>query len=249
MTTPPKILERIQKLLDVAEATSAHASAHGADSGTLREAERALAEAYRLMARHNLDEAAVRGAAPRSKGDWVSRSVGQFKERPAESRWVNTILTEFFLVRTLEVKIKTSKFTYCREYLLFGLSVNVDIAEFLFHSLSRQMREVWFASKREQHLTEADRSMYLQGLYSGLMERLRKERAGLPDEVGTALVCVSRDLGTAWDRHVGELAMQLRPVRSTVRGAERAYDAGHRDSANIKIEKVIKAPADTRRLG
>jgi hypothetical protein len=154
-----KVLGRIAKLLALAE------------SPNVNEAEAAMAEAQRLMLKHNLETVVSTGYGFRQLG----RPTGRVSEH---ERLLATILNEHFFVECIWVPVwrplegkRGSVLEVC------GTPVNLELAEhthaFLLHTAER----LWDRYKVERGVrSDRDRRTYLAGVMVGFGEKLDAQR-------------------------------------------------------------------------
>jgi hypothetical protein len=154
----PRILARIAKLLALAESPNEH------------EAQLAMAEAQRLMLRHNLE------VAP--KGGYQFRQLGEPTGRVEESdRVLGNILAEHFFVEVIWVPVwraregkRGSVIEVC------GTPENLEMAAYVHAFLRHTADRLWRDYRRARRLGNAERRSYQAGVMSGFREKLVAQR-------------------------------------------------------------------------
>ena len=157
-----RVLERVAKLLALAESSNVH------------EAEAAMNAAQRLMLKYNLEHVTRDG--PR---DYVFRHLGVPTGRVSESeRLVAVILTDHFFVQSIWVPVwrplagkRGSVLEIC------GSLENVEMAEYVHSFLSHTAEQLWSDHKRLSGTRRnSERRTFLAGVMSGFRERLAAEK-------------------------------------------------------------------------
>lgn len=164
---PGPVLDRISKLLALAESSNEH------------EARAAAAAAQRLMLKYNLEEAA-RGKTGAYGFRHVGRATGRISE--AEHRLASILADHFFVdvvwvsvFRPLEGK-RGSVLEIC------GQLENLEMAEFVHTFLLGAAERLWIAHRKRSGIRgNRDRRAYLAGVMAGfeaqLVEQARKDEA------------------------------------------------------------------------
>jgi hypothetical protein len=154
-----RILHRIAKLLALAGSSNAH------------EAELAMAEAQRLMLKHNLEAGPGAG--------YGFRHLGRPTGRTTESeRLLAGILGEHFFVEAIWVPVwrplegkRGSVLEVC------GSSVNLEMAAYVHAFLTQTAERLWGEYRRERSLaSNRDRRTFLAGVMAGFRDKLESER-------------------------------------------------------------------------
>lgn len=164
-TDEQRILERIAKLLALAESESEH------------EAQAAMNAAQRLMLKYNLEAVSTKKGA----GDYLFRHLGKPSGRVTEAeRMVAVILGEHFFVDVIWVPVyrplegkRGSVLEVC------GTAANLELASYVHAFLGEAGERLW---REHQKLvgtrSNRDRRTYLAGVMSGFYAKLNAERAG-----------------------------------------------------------------------
>ena len=153
-----RILGRVAKLLALAESPNAH------------EAELAMAEAQRLMLKHNV---AATAASPYS-----FRHLGQPTGRVAEhERVLANILNDHFFVECIWVPVWRAREGKRGSVLeVCGTTVNLAIAEHTHAFLTHTAERLWAQYRRAHGVGNRDRRTYLAGVMAGFREKLEAQR-------------------------------------------------------------------------
>ena len=155
----PKILARIAKPLALAESPNQH------------EAQLAMAEAQRLMLRHNLE------VAP--KGGYQFRQLGAPTGRVEESdRVLGNILAEHFFVEVIWVPVWRAREGKRGQVIeVCGTPENLEMAAYVHAFLRHTADRLWREYRRARGLAgNAARRSYQAGVMSGFREKLAAQR-------------------------------------------------------------------------
>jgi hypothetical protein len=192
---PAKILARIAKLLALAESPNQH------------EAQLAMAEAQRLMLRHNLE------VAP--QGNYRFRHLGVPTGRVEEAdRLLATLLGEHFFVEVIWVPVwrphegkRGSVLEIC------GTPENLEMAAYVHAFLTHTAARLWREYKGARKLRgNAQRRTFVSGVMLGFREKLSAQRV-VHEEQGLVWVG-DADLGRfyrkrhphiRWTQHSGQI--------------------------------------------
>ncbi|MDB4990001.1 MAG: hypothetical protein JWN04_5179 [Myxococcaceae bacterium] len=161
-----RVLERVHKLLALAESDNRH------------EAEAAAAAAQRLMLRHNLEHVAE---APREERDGCThdarygfRQLGRVTGRVTEwERRLGNVLREHFFVDIIWVpayRPLEQKRGSVMEAI--GTRENLDLAAYVYDFLVRTAERLWAQHRSERGIGNAARRAYLAGVMSGFAQKL-----------------------------------------------------------------------------
>ncbi len=219
-----RILQRVAKLLALAE------------SPNVNEAELAMAEAQRLMLRHNLDVTA--------RSAYSFRHLGTPTGRVSEAeRILANILNDHFFVECIWVPVWRAREGKRGSVLeVCGTTLNLTIAEhthaFLLHTGDR----LWSQDRREHGVGNRDRRTYLAGVMTGFREKLdaqrkRHARAGLV-WVGDA------DLTRYWRRR----HPYVRFTRHQGAAQNEAHAHGRAAGRNIVLQRAMHERVSRGRL-
>ena len=157
-----KILERIARLLALAESTNMH------------EAEAAMSAAQRLMLKYNID--AAKGGAARGYG---FRHLGAPTGRVSESeRILGNLLGEHFFVEVIWVPVYRpldGKRGHVLE--ICGTTANLEMAAYVHSFLIHTAASLWRSHRRERGIRgNRDRRTYVAGVMAGFRDKLLEEK-------------------------------------------------------------------------
>jgi predicted SprT family Zn-dependent metalloprotease len=218
-TETSKLLERVRKLLALAQSDNQH------------EAEAAALAAQKLLLKHNLERPALDSVSAFS-----FRQIGRVTGRVSEwERRLGNLLTEHFFVDVIWVSAfvpETGKRGSVLEAI--GSSDNLALAEYVYDFMVRTAERLWLAHKRETQLAGGrDRMPYLAGVMSGFAEKLAQQ------------ACVHKRDGLVWVPSV-ELKVYTRrrhPYLRTVshQGHRRgdAFSQGQRAGRDVVLHRGI----------
>jgi hypothetical protein len=154
-----RLLGRIAKLLALAESPNQH------------EAELAMAEAQRLMLKHNLSAAGAQTYGFRHLGN----PTGRVQEH---ERILAGILGDHFFVECIWVPVWRAHEAKRGSVLeVLGTPVNLELAEYTHAFLMHTAERLWDKYKRERRLRgNRDRRAYVAGVMTGFQEKLDAQR-------------------------------------------------------------------------
>ncbi|HVU03914.1 MAG TPA: DUF2786 domain-containing protein [Polyangiaceae bacterium] len=155
------ILERIAKLLALAESSNEH------------EAQAAMSAAQRLMLKHNLAD------VTRAGGESLSfRHLGRPTGRVTEAeRILANILAEHFFVDTIWVPVWRAEEGKRGSVLeVCGRDENLEMADYVYAFLTRAAERLWKEHKKSRKIRgNRDRRAYVAGVMSGFEKKLAEE--------------------------------------------------------------------------
>ncbi|MCB9587401.1 MAG: DUF2786 domain-containing protein [Polyangiaceae bacterium] len=161
-TPESKTLERIAKLLALAESPNEH------------EAQAAMSAARRLMLKYNLEEI----AAP-NRSTQGFRHLGEPTGRVSESeRILAVILSEYFFVETIWVPVWRPLEGKRGSVLeAIGSRANLEMAHYVYDFLSHTAEQLWRLHKERQGIRgNRDRRAFVAGVMNGFRQKLESER-------------------------------------------------------------------------
>jgi predicted SprT family Zn-dependent metalloprotease len=215
-----RILERIAKLLALAESSNAN------------EAQAAMSAAQRLMLKYNLDVAKAKAAR-----DYVFRHLGKPSGRVSESeRLLAAILAQHFFVEVIWIPVyrplekkRGSVLEIC------GTPSNLEMAAYVHAFLTHTSEQLWLEHKREKSIrSNRDRRTYLAGVMTGFLEQLNTQRTK------------NREQGLVWirDADLSDYYRRRHPHIQRVRhqGNRRTEAHAHGRAAGRKI--VLHRPVE-----
>ena len=156
-----RVLERVAKLLALAESSSEH------------EAQAAMSAAQRLMLKYNLEAS----RAPRQA--YAFRHLGKPSGRVQESeRILAALLAKHFFVEAIWVPVyrplegkRGSVLEIC------GTPENLEMASYVHAFLTHAAESLWAAHKKENGVRgDRDRRSFVSGVMTGFLEKLNRER-------------------------------------------------------------------------
>lgn len=150
-----KIIEKIQKLLALSESSNKH------------EAERAMEKAQALMLEHNVNMRQVQD----HDTDYINETTDTFKRQPLGSKYINSLLQEFFFVKVVQSKRRNGNFLN-----IIGEKNNVQTALFVRNFLIDNFKRLWDNFRKETGAKVKSRDSFYFGLYQGLKEKLDIQR-------------------------------------------------------------------------
>lgn len=198
-----KILDRIAKLLALAESPNLH------------EAQSAMNAAQRLMLKHNIESVASGG-----RNDYGFRHLGKPTGRVEEwARVLAVILGDHFFVQAIWVPVwrplegkRGSVLEVC------GTPENLEIAEYVYSFLQATAERLWKEYQRDSRISSnRDRRSYIAGVMSGFREKLNEQRT------------LSRERGLVWvgDAELDGFFHQRHPYTRTTQYTGRRRGEAH----------------------
>ncbi|HTJ83227.1 MAG TPA: DUF2786 domain-containing protein [Polyangiaceae bacterium] len=160
-----RVLERIAKLLALAESPSQH------------EAEAAMNAAQRLMLKYNLEAATVRRTDHTASYAW--RTLGKPSGRVQEAeRMLAAILGAHFFVEVIWVPVYRPYEGKRGSVLeISGTPANLEMATYVHSFLSHAADRLWLEHKRAHSVrSDRDRRTFLSGVMSGFLAKLEVEK-------------------------------------------------------------------------
>lgn len=221
-----RVLERISKLLALAESPNVH------------EAEAAMAAAQRLMLKHNLEHRASRHAQ-----GYAFRHVGRESGRITEGeRKLAALLGEHFFVEAIWVPVfRPTEGKRATVLELCGTPANLEIADYVYDYMMQTAERLWIDHKRTHGIDgNRERRTFIAGVMSGFAGKLAHEKLKHKNE------------GLVWVRD-GDLDVFFRrrhPHVQTIRyGGGRRGDAfahGRAAGEKIVLHRGVSGPAVSR---
>ena len=190
--TAEHIHQKIRKLLAIAGDSSAS------------EAERAtaLATAQRLAERHAIDMASV-GADARNFGTSVLKTFAIGTRFPAWVGYVESLLEEFFFIRTFHHRLYDAALGARCDLVAFGAECDRKVASYVFTFLRREFLRL--KTDREKQLRRNMRAAEQRAFYSGVatavyqsLNRDRQQRQSAATEDSRAMIAVDDSLERAF---------------------------------------------------
>jgi len=225
-TAESKILERVARLLALAESPNVH------------EAQAAMNAAQRLMLKHNIESIGAH-----ARHGYTFRHLGRASGRVQESqRLLALILGEHFFVQAIWVPVwrplegkRGSVLEVC------GALENVEMAEYVHSFLAHTAERLWIEHKRSHRIrSNADRRTFVSGVMSGFKDRLDSERRA---NARQGLVWVG---DAALDTYFRARHPHVRWTRYTGSRKSEAYVHGREAGKQIVLHRGIRQGASDR---
>jgi hypothetical protein len=223
-----KILERVSKLLALAQSPNEH------------EAQTAMSLAHKLMLEHNLSELEAK-----RQRRYISRELGEPQGRLEESiALIGVVLSKHFFVEVIELRVWRPRVGSRGTVLeVTGTADNVAMAEYVYSFLHHTAEALWEQHKRAHQIKgNRDRRAFRAGVIAGFLEKLRIEQRS------------NEQKGLVW---VGDPALtqyhRLRyPRISTVRfgggGSAEARSHGYAAGKKLVLRKAMEGASRSRGL-
>lgn len=171
-STEDRALERVAKLLALAESSSEH------------EAQAAMNAAQRLMLKYNLEHVAAKTARR-----YAFRHLGVPTGRVTESeRVISMILRDHFFVDPIWVSVfRPLEGTRASVLEVCGTDANLEMASYVYDFLTHAGERLWREHKKATRTQKnKDRRAFIAGVMSGFYAKLNEERV------------VQRESGLVW---------------------------------------------------
>jgi predicted SprT family Zn-dependent metalloprotease len=217
------ILDRIAKLLSLAQSTSEH------------EAQAAMSAAQRLMLKHNIES--IAGAA---HGAHCFRRLGKPSGRvPEHERRLALILDQHFFVQVIWVPVwrvtegkRGSVLEVC------GTRENTELAAYVYDFLLHAAHSLYDQDRaRRADRTHASRRKFLAGVMAGFQQRLERERRRAQAE---GLIWVG---DPALNGYFRKRHPHVRWARHQVSTGGEDYARGHTAGQKIVLHRGVAAHA------
>lgn len=230
MNNKSPIIEKIKKLLALANSSNEH------------EAALAASHAQRLLSEHNLAMVDIEAAHKPDKADTVEMNIS--KTLPKWLRHLSAGVSTAFDCQAVHHPA-TGKMSF------IGVGADVQIALYTFAYLDRTVRKLC-SCYMKQHVTatmanrhrELHRQSYYLGAVSTIITRLRAQKVETPITTG-ALVVVKEGLIRQAMHEFGELR-SVRSRKSYINGE--AYTKGQSDGKQIGIHHGIGAEGKPQKI-
>ena len=222
-TAEDKIIERVRKLLALAESSNQH------------EAELAASTAQRIMLKHNL-EVQRRPGSETPQHLWVGNPTGRV---PAHERNLASLLPDHFFVQGIWIPIYRPLEGKTGSVLeLCGRPENLQMAEFVHGFVLRTIDRLWQEHKAAHGIrSNRDRRTFLSGAVTGFATKLREKQSS------------ARQEGLVWagDPAIDDYLHRRYPRTATVRYSETrdraAYHAGRSAGRDIVLSRPMTSTA------
>lgn len=219
-----RIIERVRKLLALAESDNPH------------EAQVAMARAHRLLLKYNLELADLAG----DRRFLVQRLGTSAASLSLEKKLVASILSEFFFVKCIWANHYNARRNRDERILeTMGTAANVDLAAFAHDFLHAELARLWKIQRLRFGASGARmKREYCAGVLLGFRDKLRAERDKCEEE------------GLVWvgDASLDDAFQDAHPrTRSLSTGGFRlsaAHERGRMDGADLRLRKPIQRQGD-----
>jgi predicted SprT family Zn-dependent metalloprotease len=234
------LVEKVRKLI-----------VHGNDkAGTKEESETFLTKAQEMMIKYNIEMSAIQGRD--SKHVYIKRPVGPLFKR--HTSWLGVAAQ--FIANYYDVRCIWSYCNRKRRIEFFGTPENLDIAEYIFHSLLTTGESLWEQYYAEHKIKLKDityrqkvggaydgsgriyrkvsKNSFMKGLISGYRGKLAKEKTIVMDKVSVDDQAIIRANDGILEEAFNK---EYRPSRSvsytSTRG--RGYSEGHSAGSSMTL--------------
>ena len=231
---------------------------HGNDSGaTTAEAEMFLKKAQTLMLKHNLQLEDVTGR----KKLWLKRPLGNnFNRYPSYMNNLGCFLKEHYNVNYINIT-EYNNGKYIKRLEIFGEPMNLDIAEFIGHSLLNQADILYKAYLKDlakqrvlakknsgygYYSKKTSKSSFMAGLLSSYSKKLDKLKVKVLEEYQ-----ISHSIVPMYDKKIlkemFESSYNVKYTRSkSSRGA--GYGAGSEAGSKLTLSKGVSGNESRQRM-
>lgn len=158
-----RLLERVEKLLSLAQSSNEHESLL------------AMERVREIYAKHNLEK--IKHSIFDDSMDSLFLTKKKKKTEPTEAK-ILSILNDHFRVKVIHTHLYDAR--TCQRYKaaeILGRRENILMAEFVYHFLSQQCDTLWLMHKRLTRCQGTLRRSYQLGVLSGFDEKLSKSEA------------------------------------------------------------------------
>lgn len=225
------IIEKIQKLLSLANSSNEH------------EAKLAAQKATELLTKHNLS---MQDAEVSQREYEHVHYMGEKSRQTSEQKFIFGILMDFFFIKVVcgrktIFNEKSGMYEKRRTWSFFGQAHNVKIAHFVYAFLDRSFHDLYTEYAKINVTTRASRSSFYMGLYKGLKEQLGAGKKKVEQETGLVVV---NDPGI--DDYIKDTVGKTRnvPARCSGNVDSNAYHKGVEQGKNIRIAMGLDKGAE-----
>ena len=155
-----KIIEKIQKLISLAESPNKH------------EAEAAMAKAQELMTKHNIEMQSVE----QHDSEYINSISEGYKRETVEAKYINSLLGKYFFVRL--VSSRRNGLTFLN---FIGEKSNVATAMHMRTYFTNVFKALWKEYKKETGCPNSSKQSFYMGIMQGFSEKMDEQRANLND--------------------------------------------------------------------
>lgn len=237
MLVNDRIVEKIQKLLSLANSSNEH------------EAMLASERAQALLVKHNLALQDVKDAKLDYREHVVSRAGHRIS---GYQKMVCSLMADYFFVRPIVKSTakaahsvstiygqQYSRRTFSREILFLGTAENVKIAGYVYSFLCDAYPKLWQRYREDTGALDRSRSSYYQGLTLGISKALKDARWRVQEETGLVLVGDKKLDEFVESRCSGNYKQdQQREID------EEALREGYRKGKDLKLRKGVESTSE-----
>lgn len=193
------------------------------------EVEAAMAKAQELANKYQIDLADV---DPEAEEFEVEESVVYRSCRlQNEVKYAGWVVKEHFNVSTY---ILNAPGRY--EYRIIGTGVDRELAQHVFDFLVESFRRTWSSALKSGQFHIQDRHVFMEGMYQGVMTRLREDKSKTVTERG--LMVIGNKLAQR-NRYAEKLGLKPGKPMHTNDGSSRAWAQGFEDGKKISIRPAV----------
>ncbi|OGR05031.1 MAG: hypothetical protein A2511_09450 [Deltaproteobacteria bacterium RIFOXYD12_FULL_50_9] len=231
-TEADRPMEKVRKLLALAQSSNEH------------EAGLAMRKANQLIMKYNLER-----IEQRRESSYSYRIINAKKKKLQLTRKrICSILSEFFFVEViLSCQYDAVSNETHKTIELLGTVENVEIAEYVYYFLLRQLENLWRRHQQETGCPGSRKRSYQLGVLKGFSEKLASQviNAGTTAGVGqgsgckaTCLMVLQKD--TKLHDFVSERYPRLSRRKSRAASVDLAgYDAGRQDGRKLTLHRGV----------
>ena len=219
------LMRKAERLLALAGSTNEH------------EAALAMARVRELYAKYNLED-----LRQSRQAEHVHCVINRKAQRmAAEEARIFGILSEHFFVRCVfDSHFDTSDLREYQVVEILGTRANVEMAEYVYHFLLRQLNSLWEAYRRRDGVTGRLRGSYRLGVISGVASTLAKAKSSAAHQPVAGDQALVRTASAALNGYVTSRHPRLvsRRRASAYRDGQ-SYAAGQSDGAQVSIHRPV----------
>ena len=227
-----KLIEKIQKLLALAQSSNEH------------EARLAAEKANELLIRYNLSMSQVAF----TDDDFTENEFRSYRRAGMEDKYIRWIISGHFFVDLISsrkyIRNASGRLEKHTTLMMLGEKNNCDIASYSYNFLKLKFNDLWAEYKKDHDASIRSKQSYFHGLYTGLDEQLSKQKEKIVKETesnSNALVVVN----AALQDFVKEKYPRLRYTNTyyNLRDSSAVND-GIEHGKNIRINRGIEGKGE-----
>lgn len=171
------IFRKIQKLMALTASSSKN------------EAEQAMIKSQQLLLKHCVD---VKNLEEEDEERFVLKRIMKQKKENAKMRAIGKVLETFFVN---VVYRRTEEETYLE---VLGSAVNVEIAEYVAETLSREMEKLWMQAQQQAYLKgKVAKNSFFLGIAKGYCQKIQALTREYNSDTANALIVIEKKLTDA----------------------------------------------------